>query len=224
MKNITVTSLMLFLLPFIGQATIGILQINPSSTGCNGSIRMVAEGTAGPFKVTITNENGYNQVLNNINGVEDITGLCVGNYSIEVISELFPFCPKIMYGVIQDSGGLSIMTGEQPNSASSINGNQLEGLSNANKLGKLNKKTSENSMIVYPNPFQKTINILLRGVHHIQKIEIVNSIGQIIETVNINGQDFFTVDLGKSPASMYIIKALLKDGQVVETRQVVRME
>lgn len=72
-------------------ARIEIIKTTPATGGnCNGTITLVAEGdpgvlrSAGPYKVMVTGDNGYSQEFTEVEGTQEISSLCGGNYTIKV--------------------------------------------------------------------------------------------------------------------------------------------
>ena len=60
---------------------------NPTNADiCDGEIKIEASGEAGPFKVKITNDQGFEENFQNINGTIIVDGLCAGNYNVRVES------------------------------------------------------------------------------------------------------------------------------------------
>ena len=75
----------LFFVSFHAQSTIDITNVVVSSPNqCDGSIELIASGTAGPFDVTISNQSGYFSFYEDVNGILLIDNLCPGEYFIDV--------------------------------------------------------------------------------------------------------------------------------------------
>lgn len=76
-------------------ATIALGEVVPASAGnCDGSIEVIANGTAGPFFIEIIGSDGFSDFVEGI-GADDpavgsytFTGLCSGDYTIYVTNPL----------------------------------------------------------------------------------------------------------------------------------------
>lgn len=69
-------------------ATISIGEVAPASAGaCDGSVQVTATGDAGPFDLYISGPNDYFSFKSDLmSGQHTFTGLCSGEYTIEVIN------------------------------------------------------------------------------------------------------------------------------------------
>jgi len=77
--------LVLTIAMFCGQMTkaqIDIINTTLVTTGCNGTIDVIAQGTAGPFSIYVNGNE--NPVVENLNGTFTIENLCIGDYTIVV--------------------------------------------------------------------------------------------------------------------------------------------
>lgn len=105
--------LILFLLSFKALwATIEISNVSPATDGlCNGSFKVVANGTAGPFNILVESEPGANLIHNQdgVNGSITISDLCAGNYSI-IVTNAFQ-CEKELEVTIASCEEISMNTG-----------------------------------------------------------------------------------------------------------------
>ena len=70
-------TLIVFLLPLQAVALIEVVEIRAASNGCNGMVLIQAEGTAGPFQITL--EGSANTYLaSDINGKKRFRNICGG--------------------------------------------------------------------------------------------------------------------------------------------------
>jgi hypothetical protein len=95
----------LLALSFSASAEIGIEAIvsNETSTSCNGSFTVVANGTAGPFTIlfisTVSGERDIYQ--SNITDSFVFDGLCNGTYNVQVYPSRFPSCVTHLEAVLE---------------------------------------------------------------------------------------------------------------------------
>ena len=67
------------------------------------------------------------------------------------------------------------------------------------------------SLIIYPNPAQDQINLISDGDAEIEKIELINSIGQTVYTAEVNKLDDKQIDATKLENGLYFLKAYTKN-------------
>jgi len=71
---------------------------------------------------------------------------------------------------------------------------------------------------IYPNPFSSEINIMLNGLKDIQKVELFNSIGQIVEMIDRSQIDSDRIKLEiTNPGAIFVLKVSTKEGVIIRT-------
>jgi hypothetical protein len=179
------------------QASIRILATTPASATCEGSISIEASGTAGPFRLHISNGSGYDLSKAMSGSTETITGLCAGQYTVEVINTFG--CAKALSAQVSSaSGSLDLVP-------------QRAARSTALALGTLQARA-------YPNPFSTDFQVELdwdgsRGepIH----LEVLNALGQLVHSQRLEaarGRNRFRVEL-RDPASRGLLQVVLRDEQ-----------
>ena len=69
---------------------------------------------------------------------------------------------------------------------------------------------------IYPNPAENQLSIIAEGL---QRITVYNAMGQLVKTVEVGGQDQFTLPVSDYPSGLYTIQVVTANGAM--TRNVV---
>ena len=83
----------------------------------------------------------------------------------------------------------------------------------------LPKRLKDQGYLIYPNPFISSFTIRnYRVPTTLQSVGIYNSVGQLVWAKDLNGSGYteMTVDLGKLPGGVYIVKLKYLEKTVVE--------
>ena len=75
-------------------------------------------------------------------------------------------------------------------------------------------KSLENEFSVFPNPFLSTVNIISKGNTNIERINVINNIGQIIYTINAPTEN--TLALNDLPDGMYVLQIETDKGLLIK--------
>jgi hypothetical protein len=67
---------------------------------------------------------------------------------------------------------------------------------------------------IYPNPAENLLNINAEGL---QKVVVYNTMGQLVKTIEIGGQDQFTMEVGNYPTGLYTIQLVTAKGMLSKT-------
>jgi hypothetical protein len=67
---------------------------------------------------------------------------------------------------------------------------------------------------VYPNPAEKQLNINAEGL---QKILVFNAMGQLVQTVEVGGQNQITLEVGDYPTGLYTLQMVMANGVLSKT-------
>ena len=102
-------------------ATIMIVNTNGANPNqCDGSIEVLATGTANPFELYIVGDNGHVEFVPDVNGLYIFDNLCSGNYTIDVLN---PYgCKAILSATVFTCSTISIQS-PSTNNPSSCNDN-----------------------------------------------------------------------------------------------------
>jgi hypothetical protein len=71
-----------------------------------------------------------------------------------------------------------------------------------------------NSVSVYPNPTENQLNIEAKGL---QRVSVYNAMGQLVKTVEVGGQDQFTMEVGNYPTGLYTLRLVMDKGVINKT-------
>ncbi len=71
-----------------------------------------------------------------------------------------------------------------------------------------------NSVSVYPNPTENQLNIEAKGL---QRVSVYNAMGQLVKTVEVGGQDQFTMEVGNYPTGLYTLRLVMDKGVISKT-------
>ena len=71
-----------------------------------------------------------------------------------------------------------------------------------------------NSVSVYPNPAENQLNIEAKGL---QRVSVYNAMGQLVKTVEVGGQDQFTMEVGNYPTGLYTLRLVMDKGVINKT-------
>ena len=71
----------------------------------------------------------------------------------------------------------------------------------------------ESNVKIYPNPAKNSIHIAMQSDIHMQKIELINTIGQVVKTIHLNNTytDFSVTDITQG---IYIVKITGEKGVI----------
>ena len=78
----------------------------------------------------------------------------------------------------------------------------------------VSNKELENEFSVFPNPFLSTVNIISKGNTNIERINVINNIGQIIYTINAPTEN--TLALNDLPDGMYVLQIETDKGLLIK--------
>ena len=67
---------------------------------------------------------------------------------------------------------------------------------------------------VYPNPAEKQLNINAEGL---QKISVFNAMGQLVQTVEVGGQNQITFEVGNYSTGLYTLQMVMANGVLSKT-------
>ncbi|WP_353484203.1 T9SS type A sorting domain-containing protein [Haliscomenobacter sp.] len=190
-------SLFIFLLlPSISLlATIRIISTSPATASCNGGIYVEATGTAGPFSLKITNASGYLLERAMSSPTESITGLCSGEYTVQVFNAFG--CAKTLLAEVSAGAGLLSQLAPQKQ-------DEQAALSSIWKAK------------AYPNPFSTDFQVELdwdRLQTEAIQVEVLNALGQVVKTQQqslVQGRNVFRVELN-DPSSRGLLQVVLRD-------------
>ncbi len=95
------TFLLLGILSFLSTAALATIEIqqtiNPSGIDpCDGAIVVLAEGSAGPFRLEVSGTNGYQQTIYGVDGSYTLDELCPSSYTIEVFNNYSQQCVRML--------------------------------------------------------------------------------------------------------------------------------
>lgn len=194
MKKIII-ALSILLLPSLSlQATIRIISTSPA-TACDGSINIEASGTAGPFRLKVSNGGGVVYEAPMSAATATVANLCAGNYTVEVYNAYG--CAKTLLAEV--SAGAGILSQLAPQK-------QYEQAAMAS-IWKAQ---------AYPNPFSTDFQVELNWdrlqTEEIQ-VEVLNALGQIVKTQRqslVNGRNVFRVEMS-DPSSRGLLQVVLRD-------------
>jgi hypothetical protein len=86
----------------------------------------------------------------------------------------------------------------------------LIGEGQPNGIGEMNAE----DVSVYPNPAENELNINAEGL---QRISVYNAMGQLLKTVEVGGQDQFTMEVGNYPTGIYTLRLVMDKGVLSKT-------
>ena len=92
---------------------------------------------------------------------------------------------------------------------------------NRNNLEDIGLKNKKQSLQIYPNPFKKTLQIQPQGIQS-GRIEMINSLGQIIYTERIENDEEIMIDLGAKSSGILFIKAFNEKGELITVEKVIK--
>ncbi len=196
-------------------AEIDVIQMVPSyGSTCSGKFTVRANGTAGPFTVTIYRQIGAGdfslltdeQIVNDVSSSTMFAELCNGTYLVRVAPTRFPSCITFLEAVLEDPKRL-----------------EVEPYDKAGVLG----------LEVSPNPTRGKVTILTANEpatgalpdHGDWKITVTDANGLPLQELKQTGvakrsQQSFPLDLGKYPRGVYFIRVVAPGG-AAESRRVV---
>lgn len=71
-----------------------------------------------------------------------------------------------------------------------------------------------NGVSIYPNPTENQLNIVAEDL---QRISMYNAIGQLVKTVEVGGQNQFTMEVGNYPTGLYTLRLVMDKGVINKT-------
>lgn len=80
---------------------------------------------------------------------------------------------------------------------------------------------NEKATLIYPNPASDVITISLPG-RDVQKITIMNFLGQVVMNQNISGQDEIQIDISKLNPGMYVLTGVNSSGEIILQNRISR--
>ena len=86
----------------------------------------------------------------------------------------------------------------------------LIGEGQPNGIGEMNAE----DVSVYPNPAENELNINAEGL---QRISVYNAMGQLLKTVEVGGQNQFTMEVGNYPTGLYTLRLVIDKGVLSKT-------
>lgn len=176
------------------QATIRIISTTPA-TACDGSINVEASGTAGPFRLKISNGGSvvHDALMNAATAT--VGNLCTGNYTVEVYNTYG--CAKTLLAEV--SAGAGILSQLAPQ-----------------KQHEQATMASIWKAQAYPNPFSTDFQVELNWDRHQTEeiqVEVLNALGQVVKTQRqslVNGRNVFRVEMN-DPSSRGLLQVVLRD-------------
>ena len=194
MKKISLFFLLLF--PSLSLlASIRIISTSPASASCNGGIYVEATGTAGPFRLKVTNASGFLYEAPMSSPTTTIAGLCTGAYTVQVFNTFG--CAKTLEAQV---------------------GSATENLS-ALPATALIKQQVEATLLkarAFPNPFNDDFQVELewdRPQSEVIEVEIRNALGQLVQAQRqemILGRNTFKIKM-QDASSRGFLQVLLRD-------------
>ena len=67
---------------------------------------------------------------------------------------------------------------------------------------------------IYPNPAENQLNINAEGL---QRVSVYNAMGQLVKTVEVGGQNQFTLEVGSYPTGLYTLRLVMAKGVLSKT-------
>jgi len=78
---------------------------------------------------------------------------------------------------------------------------------------------NQNYITIYPNPVQNQLTI--SGELSLYQIEILNSLGQVYQTINPNGS-VYTINILSLPSGLYFVKVSNTDNNLVKVQKIIK--
>lgn len=78
----------------------------------------------------------------------------------------------------------------------------------------VSEKSIENELEIYPNPFQSSVNVVLKGNIRIESIEVLTNIGQVIYSENAPLRNTFSFN--DLPKGMYLLQIATNKGTLIK--------
>jgi uncharacterized protein YjdB len=89
------------------------------------------------------------------------------------------------------------------------------------EVSALDQKSSEHEILVYPNPFTKSIIIYLKGMDNVNRLEVLNITGQVIKALNKDELNAEFVELNLDvPGNFFLVR--INTDEKVYTRKMIR--
>lgn len=176
-------------------ATIRIISTSPATASCNGSIYVEATGTAGPFRLVVSNASGVVYQAPMSGTTETVAGLCSGTYTVQVFNAFG--CAKTLPAEVSAGAG------------------NLSALPQQNNLKNQLAPTALQAK-AYPNPFDTDFQVELdwdRAQGETIDVQVLNALGQAVKTQRqevVRGRNVFRIEMN-DPSSRGLLQVVLRD-------------